>query len=75
MVDILIPNLQMRRLRLVEFIHLTESPTGSKWPAFKYRYSDSTLEKEMATDSSILAGRMCRQARWAPVHSVSESQT
>ena len=55
MADILIPSLQLRRLRLVELMHLIEGPTGSKWPVFKYRYSDSTLEKKMATHSSILA--------------------
>ena len=55
MADILIPNLQMRRLRLMELIHLIEGRTGNKWPAFKYRCSDSTLEKKMATHSSILA--------------------
>ena len=39
----------------MELIHLIEGPTGNKWPAFKYRCSDSTLEKKMATHSSILA--------------------
>ena len=73
MADILIPDLQMRRLRLVELIHLIEGPTGNKWPAFKYRCSDSTLEKKMATTPVFLPGRMGRGAWWALVHSVSES--
>ena len=53
--------------------------TGSNGPKSKYGELGSyTLEKEMKTHSSILAGKnpMDRRAQWATVHGVTKmSQT